>query len=359
MCNGLDRLSDYLDDVKISKTRDFMKYKKVIITKFGGPEVMQLVEESSLPEPKSGEVRVKVLKTCANFTDIMIRKGKYPDVKDKPPFSLGYDMIGVVDKPGKDVSEFQVGDKVADMTVIGAYSEYICLPANKLTKLPDKIDDSEAVTLILSYMTAYQMLHRIANITEGKSILIHGAGGAVGIALLQLGKLLDLKVYGTASKSKHDLVKKHGGIPIDYRNEDFEKRIQELTDGGVDVVFDPIGGQNFKKSFQSLKPGGQLVAFGFYNAVMDKGGNILMDFMRIMLWNVLPNRKRASFYSIGGLRKKHPEWFKRDLQELFKLLEQGDIQPEISNHFTLEKAKEVHEKIEKAELKGKVIFDIS
>jgi len=336
-----------------------MSYKKIIITKFGDPEVMQLVEESSLPEPKSGEVRVKVSKTSANFTDIMIRKGKYPDVKDKPPFSLGYDMIGVVDKLGKDVEEFQVGDRVADMTVIGAYSEYICLPAEKLTKLPDSIDESEAVTLLLSYMTAYQMLHRIAKITEGKSILIHGAGGAVGIAILQLGKLLNLKVYGTASKSKHDLVKKYGGIPIDYRNEDFEKRIQELTDGGVDGVFDPIGGENFKKSFKSLKSGGKLVAFGFYDAVMGKGGSIPMDFMKIMFWNILPNRKSASFYSIGGLRKKHPEWFKKDLKELFELLKKGDIKPEISNHFTLEKAKEVHEKIEKAELKGKIIFDIS
>ncbi len=336
-----------------------MSYNRIIITSFGGPEVMQMVEESALPEPKEGEVRIKVLKTCANFTDIMIRKGKYPDVKDKPPFSPGYDMVGVVDKLGKGVGEFKVGDRVADMTVIGAYSEYICLPFVKLTRLPDNIDASEAVTLILSYMTAYQMLHRIAKISKGKSILIHGAGGAVGIAMLQLGKLLNLKMYGTASKSKHDLVEKHGGIPIDYKEEDFVKRIQKLTNNGVDAAFDPIGGESFKKSFKSLKSGGKLVAFGFYNAVMGKGGNIPMDFMKILLWNILPNRRKASFYSIGGLRKKHPEWFKEDLQELFKLLEKGKIKPEISNHFTLDKAKEAHEKIEKAEIKGKIVFDVS
>lgn len=336
-----------------------MSYKKIIITKFGGSEVMQLVEESSLPEPKAGEVRIKISKTSANFTDIMIRKGKYPDVKDKPPFSLGYDMVGVVDKVGKGVEDLRVGDRVADMTVIGAYSEYICLPAEKLTQLPEGVDESEAVTLILSYMTAYQMLHRIAKISKGQSILVHGAGGAVGVAMLQLGKQFNLKVFGTASKSKHDLVKKYGGIPIDYRNEDFEKRIQEQTDGGVDAVFDPIGGKHFKKSFKSLKPGGKLVAFGFYNAVMGKGGNIPLDFMRILLWNILPNGRKASFYSIGGLRKKHPEWFKEDLQTLFKLLEKNNIKPEISSHFTLDKAKEVHEKIEKAEIKGKIIFDIS
>src|SRR6056297_765865 len=224
-----------------------MSYKKMIIKKFGGSEVMQLVEESSLPEPKAGEVRIKISKTSANFTDIMIRKGKYPDVKDKPPFSLGYDMVGLVDKLGKGVEDFRIGDRVADMTVIGAYSEYICLPAGKLTQLPEGVGDSEAVTLILSYMTAYQMLHRIAKISQGQSILVHGAGGAVGIALLQLGKLLNLTMYGTASRSKHDLVKKNGGIPIDYKNEDFEKRIQEQNEGGVDAVFDPIGGKNFQK----------------------------------------------------------------------------------------------------------------
>jgi len=336
-----------------------MSYKKIIITKFGGPEVIQLVEEKSLPEPEPGEVRVKVLKASANFTDIMIRKGKYPDVKEKPPFSPGYDMVGVVDKTGKGVEEFQAGDKVADMTVIGAYSEYICLPAENLTLLPDGLDESEAVTLILSYMTAYQMLHRIAKIKEGQSILIHGAGGAVGLAMLQLAKLHNLTVYGTASGSKHDLVKKHGGVPIDYRNEDFEQRIQELSSGGVDAVFDPIGGRNFKKSLKSLKPGGKLVAFGFYNSVMGKGGSIPLGFFKILLWNILPNRKGTNFYSIGGFRRKHPEWFKKDLNELFKLLEKGDIKPEISGHFTLDKAREVHEKIEKAELKGKIIFDIA
>lgn len=336
-----------------------MGYKRVIITEFGAPEVMQLIEENSLPEPKAGEVRVKISKTSANFTDIMIRKGKYPDVKEKPPFSLGYDMVGVVDKIGEGVEEFKVGDKVADLTVIGAYSEYICLSADKLTLLPDNIDESEAVALLLSYMTAYQMLHRFARVTEGESILVHGAGGAVGTALFQLGNIYNLKMYGTASRSKHDIVKKHGGIPIDYRTEDFRERIHDLTDGGVNAVFDPIGGRNFKKSFNCLKTGGRLIAFGFYNAVMGKGGSIPMDFIRISAWNLLPNRRKASFYSIGGIRKKRPEWYKSDLQELFKLLGKGCIKPEISDHFPLNRAKEVHEKIEKAEIQGKVVFNIA
>jgi NADPH:quinone reductase-like Zn-dependent oxidoreductase len=337
----------------------FMSYKRIIITEFGEPEVMKLIEESILPEPNAGEVRVKVLKTSANFTDIMIRKGKYPDVKNKPPFSPGYDMVGVIDKQGEGSSLFKIGERVADMTVIGAYSEYICLPEDRLTRLPETINSSEAVGLILSYTTAYQMLHRIAKITEGKTILIHGAGGAVGSALLQLGKLLNLKMYGTASKSKHNLVKKLGGIPIDYKSEDFVQRIHELTMNGVDAVFDPFGGDSFKKSFKSLKPGGMLVGFGFYNAVMGKGGNIPFDFMKLLLWNILPNKKSTNFYSIGGLRKKHPEWFKEDLHLLFELLEKGSIKPSIAGHYPLNKAVDVHKMIENASNIGKIVFDVS
>lgn len=335
-----------------------MSYKKIIISKFGGPEVLQLVHEEQLPEPKTGEVRVKVLKTGANFTDVMIRKGKYPDVKQKPPFSPGYNMIGIVDKCGEGATRFQTGQRVADMTVIGAYSEYICLPEKNLSPVPDEVDSSDALSLILSYMTAWQMLHRMANLQTGQSILVHGAAGAVGAALLQLGNLKNLKMYGTASSPKHDIIYAHGATPIDYKNEDFVEMVKKQN-GGVDAVFDPIGGSNFKRSFKALNPGGKLVAFGFYNSVMGKGGNIPIEFLKIKLWNILPNKRSTSFYSIGGWRKKHPEWFHEDLEKLFELLREGKINPVISEHFPLEKAAEVQQKIERAELKGKVIFDVA
>ena len=297
-----------------------MNYKRIIIEKFGGPEVLSLIEESGLPEPKDHEVRIKVLYSSANFTDIMIRKGKYPEVKEKPPFSPGYDMVGVVDQVGDAVTRFREGDKVADMTVIGAYSEFICLPENRLIHLPDKVDPAEAVSTILSYVTAYQMLHRVTKIRKGQKILIHGAGGAVGLAMLQLGRLMNLEMYGTASPSKHDLIIENGAIPIDYRETDFTSYIKNNTPKGVDAVFDPIGGKNFNKSFSILKKKGKLVAFGFYNAVMGKGGNIPIDFMKLQLWNILPNLKSSKFYSIGSLRKKHPEWYIEDLTALFRLL---------------------------------------
>ncbi len=333
-----------------------MPYKSIIIEKFGGPEVLKTIE-SDLPEPKAGEVRVKILHASANFTDIMIRKGKYPDVKEKPPFTLGYDMVGRVDKTGEGVTKFKPGDLVTDMTVTGSYAEYICLPEKQLVPVPEAVNPAEAVTLILSYMTAYQMLHRVANIKQGQRILVHGAGGAVGSALLQLGKLLDLDMYGTASGSKQETVEQNGAFYINYQKENFVHRIKTLTHEGVDAVFDPIGGKHFNRSFQCLRNKGKLVAYGFYNAVMGKGGNIPIDFMKLMLWNILPNNKKTSFYSIGAMRKKHPEWFKNDLQTLFGLLAKGKIHPVIAAHYPLEKVKEVHNLIENTAVKGKIIFD--
>lgn len=336
-----------------------MSYKRVIITRFGGPEVLKVVEEALLPEPKPGEVRVKVLTTSAAFTDVMIRRGKYPDVKEKPPFSLGYDVVGIVDKLGKDVTRFEVGQRIADLTIIGAYSEYICLPESRLTPVPDGLDSAEAVSLILSYVTAYQMLHRVAKVKQGQRILVHGVGGAVGTAMVQLGNLLDLEMFGTASKSKHELVASLGATPIDYKGEDFVERILSVTGDGVDAAFDPIGGDNFKRSFSVLRRGGILVAYGFYNAVMGKGGSILLDFLRLKLWNILPNGRSTMFYSIGALRQKHPDWFSEDLTKLFDMLVRGKIKPIIAARMPLAEVRRAHELIEEAGVQGKIVLMVS
>lgn len=336
-----------------------MGYKRVVITEFGGTEVLKMIEETKLPEPKPGEVRVKVLVTGAAFTDVMIRKGKYPDVKEKPPFSPGYDMVGVVDKLGEGVTRFKVGQQVADLTVIGAYSEYLCLPESCLTPVPEGLDPAESVSLVLSYVTAYQMLHRVAKVKRGQRILIHGAGGAVGTAILQLGELLDLEMYGTASKSKHELVKRLSATPIDYKGEDFVERIRSLTGDGVDAAFDPIGGNNFKRSFRALRRGGKLVAYGFYNAVLGKGGNIPLDFIRLQLWNFWPNGRSTAFYSIGPLRQKQADWFSEDLTKLFDLLAQNKIKPIIAARMSLAEAGRAHELIEQAEVQGKIVLTVA
>lgn len=336
-----------------------MSYKRVIITEFGGPDVLKIVEETALPQPKPGEVRVMVMATSACFTDTMVRKGIYYELKKKPPFPPGYDLVGVVDKLGTGVTKLKIGQMVADLTVSGAYSEYMCRPESSLVPVPADLDPAEAVSLVLSYVTAYQMLHRSAKVQRGQSILIHAAAGAVGTALLQLGKLLDLEMYGTASKSKHDLVASLGAVPIDYKSENFLTRIQALTSDGVDAAFDAIGGDNFKRSFKSLKRGGTLVAYGFYNKAMGKGGNVPIEFMQVKLWDILPNGRSTTFYSIGALRKKHPDWFHADLTELLNLLAQSKIKPVIAERMNLDEATHAHELIEQAAVQGKIVLMVS
>jgi NADPH:quinone reductase-like Zn-dependent oxidoreductase len=174
-----------------------MTYQRVIIREFGPPEVLQVIEESQLPEPKPGEIRVKILVSSAAFTDTMVRKGAYPDIKEKPPFSPGYDMVGVVDKLGEGTSKFKIGDRVCDLTIIGSYSEYLCVPENHLVPVPESVDPGEAVSLVLTYVTAYQMLHRVAEVQKDHSILVHGAGGAVGTALLELSRLEHLNIFNS------------------------------------------------------------------------------------------------------------------------------------------------------------------
>lgn len=335
-----------------------MSYKKIIISKFGAPEVLKTQNIEKLPEPASGEVRIKVLHSSANFTDTMIRKGMFAEVKQKPPFSPGFDMVGIIDKNGKSADRFEPGRCVADLTITGAYSEYICLPENQLVAVPENVDTAEATALILSWTTAYQMLHRIAKIQKGQRILVHGASGAVGQALLQLGKRYNLEMYGTASKAKHELVSGHNGTPVDYKEQDFEKVLLKNPGKTFDAVFDAIGGKNFKKSFNLLKPGSILVAYGFYNAVTGKDGSIPADFIRLISLNLLPNGRKAKFYSIVSLRRKHPEWFKQDLGYLFQLLKAGCIKPFIGDHYPLEKALEAHQIIESSRQTGKIIFDI-
>ncbi|MBT3187495.1 MAG: zinc-binding dehydrogenase [Anaerolineae bacterium] len=334
-----------------------MSYKKVVLNEFGGPEVLQVVEEANLPEPGAGEVRIKILAASATFTDTMVRKGIYFGFKETPPLSPGYDMVGIVDKVGSGVSGLTPGLLVADLIVYGAYTEYMLRPADSLVPVPAELDPAEAVSMVLSYVSAYQMLHRVAKVKRGQSILVHGAGGAVGTAFLELGRQLDLKMYGTASASKRELVEGLGAEHIDYAKEDFVARLQ--AEGKVDAAFDAISGENFKRSFASLKKGGTLVPYGFYDNSMGKGGSVPIDFMKIMLWNILPNGRKASFYSIGDLRKKNPEWFKEDLSALFDLLKAGKIKPAIEQRMKLEDAKKAHELIEQAAVKGRIVLMVS
>lgn len=336
-----------------------MSYNRIVISKFGAPDVLQKVTENELPSAQKGQVRIKTLNTSASFTDTLIRRGIYPAVRKKPPFSPGYDVIGVVDALGKGVQNLSIGQKVADLTVIGAYTEYLCLDATSVVQVPDNLDHPEALSMILTYQTAYQMLYRCTKVKEGHTILIHACSGAVGIALLQLGKLLNLKMYGTASKSKHKFIEDMGAIPIDYENEDFAELIKKNEPQGIDAVFDPIGGNYFPRSLSILRKSGILVGFGYQNAASGKDGHVVLDYLKIKFWNLLPTKPSTEFYIITSLRKKYPDWFKEDLKILFKLLSERKIEPAIGKIMKLEQAAEAHKLVENYKVEGKIVLSIN
>src|SRR5881296_4680768 len=200
-----------------------------------------------------------------------MREGVHPETPPLP-FTPGWDLVGVVDRLGDGISVFEPGQVVAALPITGAYAEFVSLPQRELVLVPSGLDAAEAVSLILNYTTAYQMLHRSAKVRSGQRVLIHGAAGGVGSALLQLGRLAGLEMYGTCSSRGAAAVADLGGIPIDYQHQDFVKEIHRLTSEGVDVVFDGIGGTHIWRSRKALRPGGRVVAYGLTSSL--RGGRL-------------------------------------------------------------------------------------
>jgi NADPH:quinone reductase-like Zn-dependent oxidoreductase len=201
------------------------------------------------------------------------------------------------------------------------------------------------------------MLTRVAKMQAGQSLLIHGAGGAVGTAMLQLARDAGITAFGTDITAKHDLIRSLGATPIVADAP--EAALIEATGGGVDVVFDPLGGESLSRSLHALKPGGMLVAFGFQNEVLGRGGSIPMDFVRLKLWDWLPNGHATAFYSIGAMRRKHPEWFRADLAALFGMLAEGRIAPVVAEVLPLAKVRKAHERVEAGDVAGKLVLRVS
>ena len=224
----------------------------VQVMRFGGPDGLE-VTDAPLPTARRGEVRVRVLASGLEYTDVTIRRHLYPQTASRrPPFVLGYDVIGEIDQLGDGVSGFRLGDRVADMTVLGSNAAYRTLRAGRLTRVPPGVDVAEAAALILSWTTAYQLLHRAARVQRGQRVLVHGAAGAVGQALLVLGRMAGLELWGTARGAHAALIRELGATPIDYQREDFTR----VLSGGFDVVFDGVGEDAYRRSFAALKRGG-------------------------------------------------------------------------------------------------------
>ena len=326
-----------------------MTFKSVIITKRGSPEVLKVVE-NDLREPALGEARIRMLAVGVGLTDVVMRRGFYP-FAPRLPFAPGYEIVGVVEALGSGVTRAQVGDTVTAFTVTGGYSEYIYLNEEHLVQVPAGLDPAEAVTLPLNYVTAYQIMHRLAKVKAGDKVLITGASGGVGTAFLQLGKLAGLKMYGTASPGKHHLLTELGAIPIDYKSQDFVEFIREREPEGLDFVFDSVGDDFIQRGFRVLRKGGKLVDLANHGL-----RPLLIGLTKLWFLNLLPNGKSAKFYGITPTYRKDKRTILEDMGVLLELLRQRKIKPVIARKFAILDAAKANELLETGSVSGKLVL---
>jgi NADPH2:quinone reductase len=343
-----------------------MEQMRIIVTHYGGPDELRVLVEEC-PEPKDDEVRVRVLAAGVSLPDVMMREGIHPETPPLP-FTPGWDLVGVADRIGSRVTGIEPDQIVAALPISGAYTQFICLRERELVPVPSGLNATEAVCLVLNYITAYQMLHRSAKVRPGQRVLIHGASGGVGTALLQLGRIAGLKMYGTCSSRAASAVSDLGCTPIDYEHQDFVEEIHRLSGEGVDVVFDGMGGPHMWLSRKALRAGGRVVIYGLTSSL--QGGRLASGrpngrhrFREFRMWGlyilggwILPGRKRMIPYSIQWLKRLRPAWFREDLITLFDLLQQHKIKPLIAQQFPLAEAKQAQELLGKGGVVGKIVL---
>jgi NADPH:quinone reductase-like Zn-dependent oxidoreductase len=345
-----------------------MTNTQVEITGKGDASVVRVVNNAAIPHPKLGEVLIRVEATSAVFTDMLIRQGQYPPIRTKPGLVLGYDFIGRVEQLGPGVTNLAIGDRVADLIQVGGNVKYLCRPAATLVLVPDNLDAAEAESLILSYMTAYQMLTRWANVQPGQRVLIQGATGAVGIALLQLGRDMNLQMVGTASAPHLATIRQYGADAVDYRAVDFQAQLQHLAADGYDVILDGASSLSPVAFLRLLKAGGILVVYGFTSLIrrssqVSNGATkiagaftLASRMLQTVVLDLLPNGKSVHFYNIAGERERHPDWFREDLQQLFERLQAGRIKPLIAHQFSLDEAPQAHQLLDQGGLVGRIVL---
>jgi NADPH2:quinone reductase len=343
-----------------------MPHTRIVVTRYGGPDALRVIQEES-PTPKTGEVRVRALAVGVSLPDVMAREGIHPETPPVP-FTPGWDLVGVVDELGAGVSGIEPGQIVTALPIHGAYAEFVCLPQSELVPVPPGLDPAEAVSLVLNYVTAYQMMHRSVHVKAGQRVLIHGAAGGVGSALLQLGLIANLEMYGTCSAGAMQAVADMGCTPIDYRHQDFVEEIHRLTQDGVDVVFDPIGGAHLWQSRKALRAGGSVVGYGLITSIRGEGltsgspgrrrrfrGTPIFALYIAGGW-LLPGRKRIVPYSIQTLKRLKPTWFREDLVALLDLLKQGKLKPLVAQRFSFAEARQAHEMLAQGGVIGKIVL---
>jgi NADPH2:quinone reductase len=327
-------------------------YRAVMLTKKGGPEVLQVVE-LPVEQPGPGQLRVRVRAAGVGVTELSMLAANYI-YAPKIPFVPGYEIAGVVEAIGAGVKGFELGQRVAAMTVYGGFSELLVREAEHFLPIPRGVSDRDAAAVVLNFGTAWQMIHRVAKVQAGQTALVTGAAGGVGTAALQLLRLAGVKTYGAASLPKHDTVRSLGATPIDYRSGSIDRLTRELEPGGVDYVFDAVGGANIGPCIGALKRGGMVVGFGFL-AAAGQFAKLAM-FANLFVGARLRGR-RSAFYGITMLYRKDPKPLREDLPKIFALLSEKKIDPKVTQVFPLLEARQAIELLAAGSFEGKMVLE--
>ncbi|MFF3501597.1 medium chain dehydrogenase/reductase family protein [Streptomyces sp. NPDC003247] len=325
------------------------------------PEGLEL-RIRDLPAPAEDQVVLRMEATGVSFAEQQMRRGKY---YDQPPFPfvLGYDVVGTVTAVGPAVDAALVGRRFASVTKTGAWASHLVVDAEDLMPVPDGVDAAAAETVVVNGITAWQMLHRVARVPTGGTIVVLGANGGVGSTLVQLARHAGITVIGTASPRHHGTVRELGAAPVDYRDPDMYDRVRELAPDGVDAVFDHVGGEAVEQSWQLLRRGGTLVSYGTAATKDEEGSSqlpVLKLFARLAAWNALPNGRSAHFYNFwAGRRRCRTSWQRRmteDLTQVLRLVADGVLSPQIAARFPLTEAASALELAESRTVAGKVVI---
>ena len=337
-----------------------------MLTGRGGPEVLQ-VQERPDPPVGPGEVRIKVEAAGINFADTMARVGLYPDAP-KPPCVLGYEVAGTVESVGEGVEDHSAGDRVLAGTRFNGQAELVTVPEDQAMQLPGNVSFEQGAAFPVNYATAYAGLVVMGGLREGDRVLIHAAGGGVGIAATQVARNIGAEVFGTASAGKHDAIRAQGvDHPIDYRSHDFAEEVMRLTAGeGVDVAFDALGPTSFRKDYRVLRQGGRLIMYGLSEVSSDGRRDlpnalrslVKMPFATMPWWRSLDvmNQNKGVF-GLNMLRWWDREGnIQRALDPLLEDLAAGRLDPVVGASFPFSRAGEAHSFIGERRNVGKVVL---
>ncbi|MEI2774847.1 MAG: zinc-binding dehydrogenase [Tetrasphaera sp.] len=334
-----------------------MKSECIVVTGRGGPEVLQRAERDHTAGP--GEILIQVMAAGVSYGDVLARAGVIPG-GPKPPYVPGFDVTGTVVACGPGVTSVRVGQPVTALVREGAYCDLVAVPAERAVPLPAGLDPIVCAAGILNSFIAWQMLHRVAKVQRGSTILVHGAAGGVGLALVQLARLHGVEVLGTCSAAKAEIVAREGARPIDYETEDVLQVVRDVTQEGVAAAFDHIGGTHFLISYACLRSPGILVAYGQDRALRNgkkfMPAGVVGFLGGIIAPKLVPDGKSTTFYNAWSLETSEPLAYRADLARVMDLMARGRLRPILAGTVALESAADAHRALEGRTVRGKLVL---